>query len=170
MGPIWAYVSPLQIAAPPALVCANMRTSLARMNSYVESLAAQLVLGDVLLELRRRHGEWDLVAHWEQGELHHDLVLRLPEDDDREHPAILVIATNATGGVKEVYAFDEAPERDALWHYRCPEMVPYAKSLPGLRACARTGHWSDPRTILGAAPFAWLTPIGAERTQSTADA
>lgn len=118
------------------------------MHSYVESLAAQLVLGDVLHELRRRHSQWELVAHWEQGEHHHDLVIRLPNDAGAEHPAVLVIATNSNGGVKEVYAFDEVPERTALWHYRCPEIVQYVEPLPALLAAARTNHWLDPRALL----------------------
>lgn len=119
------------------------------MHTYVESLAAQLVLGDVLLELRRRHGQWDLVAHWEQGEHHHDLVIRLPESAEADYPKVLVIGTNSTGGVKEIYAFDEVPDRDALWHYRCPELVAYWEPLPVLRAAARTNHWLDPRALLG---------------------
>jgi hypothetical protein len=49
------------------------------MTLDVDRLARFLVLGPLLEEIGRRFGGYDLVAHWTQGEFHHDLVLRLPQ-------------------------------------------------------------------------------------------
>ncbi|MDD9940861.1 MAG: hypothetical protein OXU20_07495 [Myxococcales bacterium] len=118
------------------------------MDGYLESLANHLVLGDLLAELARRHGGWDLVAHWKQGEFHHDVVVRLPSKDGEAHPAVLVVATNCNGGVKEVLAFHEVPDRYALWHHRCPDEPEFrGQSIPIL-ASTRTDHWFDPCVLL----------------------
>ena len=45
----------------------------------IERLAETLDLGSLLGEVARRWGAYDLVAHWTQGEFHHDVVLRLPQ-------------------------------------------------------------------------------------------
>jgi hypothetical protein len=45
----------------------------------IDRLSQSLVLGSLLEDLTRRFGSYELVAHWKQGEFHHDVVLRLPE-------------------------------------------------------------------------------------------
>jgi hypothetical protein len=110
-------------------------------NAIVDALTLGAVL-DVLHE----HG-YELLAHWKQGEFHHDVVLRA---HDPQLPApILVVATNCNGGVKEVSFFDDVPEREALWHERCPDGEFVARPLPPLRARHRTVHWFDPCELLG---------------------
>jgi hypothetical protein len=70
-------------------------------------------------------------------------------DDPGELPgSILVVATNCNGGVKEVLAFDEVPDRYALWHFRCPENPEFDGLLPPLLQTARTTHWFDPCALL----------------------
>ena len=118
----------------------------------MESLARltrSLVLGDLLAELIRLHGGFELVEHWTQGEFHHDVVLRLPPGAlAAASPArsVLVVATNCNGGVKELLAFDEVPSRRALWDYRVGTSSAEAIQL---RGSARTLHWFDPRELLG---------------------
>jgi hypothetical protein len=118
------------------------------MRSYVDSLASHLILGDLLTELERRHGEWDLLAHWKQGEFHHDVVVGLKGQGDPAHPAVLVIATNCNGGVKEVLAFADVPDRYALWHHRCPEEPEFEGELIPILASSKTSHWFDPCALL----------------------
>ena len=48
------------------------------MQAYVEALSQHLVLGELLGALTALHGDWTLLAHWKQGEFHHDLVVALP--------------------------------------------------------------------------------------------
>jgi hypothetical protein len=115
----------------------------------VHSLAASLVLGALLDRVTQRYGSYDLVAHWTQGEFHHDVVLRLPEAATPHlGGCVLVVATNCNGGVKEVLAFDEVPQRAALWHERCPEVPEFEGALIPVRARARTSHWFDPCELL----------------------
>ena len=118
------------------------------MNAYLESLASHLVLGDLLGELTRRHGGWELIAHWKQGEFHHDVVVRVPTNDTDARPSVLVIATNCNGGVKEVLAFDDVPDRYALWHARCPEESEFHGELIPILASVQTHHWFDPCVLL----------------------
>ncbi len=113
----------------------------------VEALAAALDLGAVLELLQRRYGGYELVAHWQQGEFHHDVVVRVAERRDLPG-AVLVVSTNCNGGVKEVCCFADPPERDALWHARCPEVPDFAGEAPPLLAQARTLHWFDPCELL----------------------
>ena len=116
----------------------------------VESLAKALVLGSLLDEITNRFGAFDVVAHWTQGEFHHDLVLQLPEAALAEVPGrVLVVATNCNGGVKEVLCFEDLPERGALWHYRCPTSPEFTGVLPPLVGRAVTSHWFDPCELLG---------------------
>ena len=116
----------------------------------VESLAKALVLGSLLDEITNRFGAFDVVAHWTQGEFHHDLVLQLPEAALAELPGrVLVVATNCNGGVKEVLCFEDLPERGALWHYRCPTSLEFTGVLPPLVGRAVTSHWFDPCELLG---------------------
>ena len=114
----------------------------------IEELAQRLALGSLLEDLRRSFGGYEIVDHWQQGEFHHDLILRLAAPAALPG-SILVVATNCNGGVKEVLCFAEAPQRGALWHGRCPENPEFAGSLPPLLGAARTIHWFDPCELLG---------------------
>ncbi|HMF44531.1 MAG TPA: hypothetical protein VKQ32_27845 [Polyangia bacterium] len=111
------------------------------------ALSQQLGLGSLLAELTTRFGGYDLVDHWQQGEFHHDLVLRVPDGTPLPGPFLLV-ATNCNGGIKELLCFERAPERQALWHHRCPASPEFAGDLPPLLASARTVHWFDPCELL----------------------
>jgi hypothetical protein len=118
------------------------------MQAHVGQLAAHLALGSLLDFLVAEHGGYELLAHWKQGEFHHDVVLRV----DRRGAlpgAVLVIATNCNGGVKEVLCFGAPPDRYALWHARCPDNPEFSGELAPLLAEARTAHWFDPCELLG---------------------
>lgn len=117
----------------------------------VATLAGTLVLGSLLDEVRRACGGFELLAHWQQGEFHHDVLLEIPatRDGASELPgSFLVVATNCNGGVKEVLCFDQKPDRGALWKFRCPDNLEFAGTLPPIRAEARTTHWFDPCELL----------------------
>ncbi len=117
--------------------------------SPLPALARTLVLGSLLAEVNRRYGSYDLVAHWTQGEFHHDVVLRLPEVALQELPGrVLVVATNCNGGVKEVLCFADVPDRSALWHRRCPDVAGFAGELGPVLARSITEHWFDPCELL----------------------
>lgn len=107
----------------------------------VDTLAGTLGLDRLLGRL----GRYELVDHWSQGEFHHDVVVRT---DD----GVLVVATNCNGGIKEVVAFDEVPDRWALWADRCPDNTEFSArrttALPAVRARARTCHWFNPCELL----------------------
>ncbi len=119
------------------------------MDDHVDCLARFLVLGALLEELKRRFGGYDLVAHWTQGEFHHDLVLELPEAAASVLPGrILVVATNCNGGVQEVLSFTEVPDRHALWHHRCPDLPEFGGELGPILGRAVTEHWFDPCELL----------------------
>ena len=114
----------------------------------IEALASRMTLGDLLETVRAVHGAYQLVAHWKQGEFHHDVVVRLREPRGLPGP-VLVVSTNCNGGVKEVLCLDEVPDRDALWHHRCPDGDFRPTPLPPIRGLARTPHWFDPCELLG---------------------
>lgn len=110
-----------------------------------QRLADTLVLGSLLEEVRAVYGSYDLLAHWQQGEFHHDVLLSLTTNGA---PRFVVVATNCNGGVKEVLCFDELPTRLALWHWRCPASPEFTGDLHGLLGTARTTHWFDPCELL----------------------
>jgi hypothetical protein len=116
-------------------------------SGIVAELAAELSLGALLERLAREHGGYELAAHWQQGEFHHDVVVRV-----RERGAlpgdVVVVATNCNGGVKEVLVFDDVPDRWALWHHRCPENPEFAGTLGTILAREVTAHWFDPCVLL----------------------
>jgi len=115
----------------------------------VDRLAQSMVLGVLLDELAWRFGGYEVVAHWTQGEFHHDLVLKLPEAADDELPGrVLVVATNCNGGVKELLCLTEVPDRRALWHERCPSIPEFEGTLGPILARATTEHWFDPCDLL----------------------
>jgi hypothetical protein len=115
----------------------------------ITRIAQSLDLGSLLADVANRYGAYELVAHWTQGEFHHDVVLRLHESALRDLPArVLVVATNCNGGVKEVLNFDEVPDRWALWHHRCPNVADFSGEVPTILARAVTMHWFDPCELL----------------------
>ena len=111
----------------------------------IDALAQHLTLGSLLEAVRARCGGYDLVAHWTQGEFHHDVVLR--PNGDAGVP-VIVVSTNCNGGVKEVLGLAEEPDRDALWHARCPDGEFGDVALPEILGHARTVHWFDPCELL----------------------
>jgi len=113
----------------------------------VTELAGELMLGALLERVRARWG-YELVDHWQQGEFHHDTVVRVRRSSGELPGAILVVATNCNGGVKEVLCFGEVPDRQALWHSRCPDNAEFTGALPDVLAEARTMHWFDPCELL----------------------
>jgi hypothetical protein len=142
------------------------------VSDLVDRLAGCLVLGALLEEVASRFGGYEVVAHWTQGEFHHDVVLELPEAATAALPGrVLVVATNCNGGVKEVLCFGELPERRALWHHRCPELVsscpvPSGCGQPGefdgvlspILARSTTEHWFDPCELLAGDARSELRP------------
>jgi hypothetical protein len=129
------------------------------MDDPVAHLAQCLVLGALLDEVNRRFGGYDLVAHWTQGEFHHDVVLRLPASATSVlRGRVLVVATNCNGGIKEVLAFSDVPDRGALWHHRCPQIREFTGVLGPILARAVTEHWFDPCELLAADARSELRP------------
>jgi hypothetical protein len=126
------------------------------LQQEVERLAQTLVLGALLDEIRSRHRSYEVVAHWQQGEFHHDVVLAVDAH-------VLVVATNCNGGVKEVLAFAEAPDRWALWHWRCPDVADFSGELPPLLARATTTHHFDPCHLLAENARSELRPEARRR-------
>jgi hypothetical protein len=125
---------------------ATLRLSLSRTLS---SLARHLVLGALLEDVSKRYRSYELVAHWVQGEFHHDVILKLPEDARAELGGrFLVVATNCNGGVKEIICFAELPDRSALWHHRCPDIPEFSGVLPPILGRETTVHWFDPCELL----------------------
>jgi hypothetical protein len=114
----------------------------------VAELAGTLVLGALLERVRDRWGRYELVDHWQQGEFHHDAVVRVPDARGELPGEALVIATNCNGGVKEVLCFVDVPDRFALWHWRCPDNPEFTGHLPPVLAAATTAHWFDPCELL----------------------
>jgi hypothetical protein len=99
------------------------------MSALLRELADSMMLGSLLERLRDKLGGYELVDHWQQGEFHHDVVLRvrgrelLPGD-------FIVVATNCNGGVKEVLCLDELPDRMGLWQMRCPSNPEFVGEEP----------------------------------------
>jgi hypothetical protein len=114
----------------------------------VHELAGLLTLGAALDELRVRGGGYTLVDHRQQGEFHHDTVLRVDPLRAGLPGPIAIIATNCNGGIKEVLCFDRMPDRFSLWHARCPNNPEFSGELPLLLDSSRTHHWFDPCELL----------------------
>jgi hypothetical protein len=131
------------------------------MEGWTE-LGECLDLGAVLARLKEAHGGYELLAHHQQGEFHHDVVVRAVAPDALPGP-VLVVSTNCNGGVKELLAFDEPPTASALWHWRCPESPEFEGELPVLRATARTPHWFQPCELLTDEARSELLPEWRER-------
>ncbi|MBX3191288.1 MAG: hypothetical protein KF819_30100 [Labilithrix sp.] len=130
---------------------------------FVDALAKTLVLGALLDDLRVRFGGFELVDHWAQGEFHHDVVVRVRDDDGALPGPVLVVATNCNGGVKEVLCFDDPPARASLWALRCPENPEFDAPAAKPRARSETLHWFDPCELLRPDARSELLPEHRER-------
>jgi hypothetical protein len=124
----------------------------------VDRLAGCLLLGALLDELTARFGGYEIIAHWTQGEFHHDVVLRVPDKASALPGRVLVVATNCNGGVKEVLSFADVPDRAALWHHRCPRVPEFSGDLAPILARSVTEHWFDPCELLHADARSELRP------------
>jgi hypothetical protein len=116
----------------------------------VQRLAEERVLGALLERVRRDWGGYDLLLHHQQGEFHHDVIVRVSNAKPGLPGEYLVISTNCNGGVKEVLCFDAPVAPSALWHFRCPENADFSGAIPTILAFARTEHWFDPCELLTA--------------------
>jgi hypothetical protein len=114
----------------------------------LRALADECVLDSLLARLTAHHAAPTLVAHWHQGEFHHDYVLRVPGGTAALGADVLVVSTNCNAGVKEVLAIEDVPTRWALWRARCPDNPEFEGDLPPVLAVARTAHWFDPCGLL----------------------
>ena len=112
----------------------------------LQQLADTLSLKGVLDGLRVFG--WEHVDHWQQGEFHHDVIVRLKQKPPHIDGDVIVVSTNCNGGVKEVLCLGEVPDRWGLWHYRCPENPEFSGPTPDVIGFARTKHWFDPCDLL----------------------
>lgn len=116
-------------------------------NLRLEDLANCEDLDSLQRKLRSDHGGFDHLDHWQQGEFHHDHVLRVIAPGDLPG-SIVVVATNCNGSVKEVLCLAEVPGRWALWGWRVPENPEFEAEGVTVLAVARTSRWFDPRRLL----------------------
>ncbi|MBT9555727.1 MAG: hypothetical protein IV100_06835 [Myxococcales bacterium] len=117
------------------------------MDTLLDTLAKEGDLTSVLSALTRLGATATLKHVWDQGEFHHDVVLEYAATPARD-AAYLVVATNCNGGVKEVIAFKQIPDRWALWHWRCPDSPEFAGELPTRLGWSRTHRWFEPCVLL----------------------
>jgi hypothetical protein len=110
-----------------------------------------------LLEaLKAELGPVDLVAHWTQGEFHHDLVFTVPADAPALGDTALVVSTNCNGGVKELLCLAAVPDRFRLWQMRCPGNPDFQTLFDPNHPDApikvlgqvRSVHWFNPHRLL----------------------
>jgi hypothetical protein len=113
----------------------------------VEAIAQNLGLGALLFDLRVTFGGYEVLEHWQRGEFHHDLLLRVEPHGHLPGP-VLVVATNCNGGVKEVLCLESPPDEAALWHHRCPDAPEFSGAPPAILDQARTVHWFNPCALL----------------------
>lgn len=113
-----------------------------------DRLASCLTLGALLDTLRELATTYELVDHWQQGEFHHDVVLRVDPATAGLPGPVLVVATNCNGGVKELLCFSDLPDRGGLWRRRCPHNEEFEGACPEPLGEARTLHWFDPCELL----------------------
>jgi hypothetical protein len=114
----------------------------------LEGLVENLNFDAFLRTLETTIGPYEMVTHWQQGEFHHDFVLRVREHGDKLPSPWLVAVTNCNGGIKEILCVREQPERWGLWKMRVPEEPEFEGPPPELLASIRTVHWYDPRDFL----------------------
>lgn len=117
------------------------------MSNLLRELADTMMLGSLLDCLRANFETYELIDHWQQGEFHHDVVLRvqsrglIPGD-------YVVVATNCNGGVKEVLCLADLPNRLGLWKWRCPFNPEFVGPKPIILQRELTSHWFDPCDLL----------------------
>lgn len=116
--------------------------------SFLQELADTMALGSLLEYIQKHVGSYEILSHWKQGEFHHDLLLRVNTTNHSLAGPILVVATNCNGGVKEVLCFAEVPDRQALWHWRCPHNSDFSGPILPILDRAITHHWFDPCELL----------------------
>jgi hypothetical protein len=119
-------------------------------SALVEELAAKLVLGELLSEIAQRWGAYEFVDHWQQGEFHHDTILRVANSQGELPGPYLLVATNCNGGIKEVLCLESMPSRGGLWKLRCPASSEFVGEPPSILARSVTEHWFDPCALLQA--------------------
>jgi len=122
----------------------------------LQELANTLSLDALLSALRPYDPKH--VAHWQQGEFHHDYVLQLGRYPSQLPGSFLVVSTNCNGGVKELLCLSSPPERWGLWHARCPDNSEFTGEAPAVLASARTAHWFDPCEVLAGDAMSELRP------------
>lgn len=113
----------------------------------LQTLADQMLLDSLLGELGRCCQRYEILVHWQQGEFHHDLVIKA-EGLGELLGEVLVVSTNCNGGVKEVLCLRDVPDRWALWRWRCPDNPEFEGELGPVIGCARTSHYFDPCELL----------------------
>jgi len=101
---------------------------------------------------------WEELDHWQQGEFHHDVVLRLKSRPPELPGDIVIVSTNCNGGVKEVACFAAVPDRWGLWHWRCPDNPEFSGPAPAILQSVKTPHWFDPCSLLTATMRSELKP------------
>ncbi|MCP4498745.1 MAG: hypothetical protein GY822_02115 [Deltaproteobacteria bacterium] len=96
-------------------------------------VAAGGLPGLALDQLLKTCGTYELLEQWKQGGFYHDVVIRAYFPIGQlALSSLVIISTNCNGGVKEVLAFADLPDRYALWNARCPENDDFEGDLPHL--------------------------------------
>jgi hypothetical protein len=128
-------------------------------------LTPSLALTSLLGVFRQKYGGYKVLEHWKQGEFHHDIVVKVENTEPDIPGPVLVVSTNCNGGIKEVLCFREAPDRWALWHFRCPQIAEFSGELPPILGKTRTANWYDPCGLLGEDGPSELKPEFRRRTK-----
>jgi hypothetical protein len=113
----------------------------------MQYLIEDLNLGGLLEALRQYHEGYTLIDHWQQGEFHHDIIVKVKARNSLPGD-ILVISTNCNGGIKEILSLQDVPERYGLWHYRCPNNPEFEGNIPIILEEIKTIHWFNPCVLL----------------------
>lgn len=118
------------------------------MTSESKILTALEKSGDLSTAFRdlESFGGYEHLDHWQQGEFHHDHLLKVASTDSKE--CYVVIATNCNGAIKEILFFHELPKRWEIWGYRVPENTEFEKPTFEIISHIKTGIWFDPRRLL----------------------
>ena len=113
----------------------------------VDELARNLGLGSLLDDVRQQLGGYELLDHWQQGEFHHDLLLKVDPKGQLPGP-LLVVATNCNGGVKEVLCFRRRRPAGRCGTTAALTTRSSRGELPPVLERAHTVHWFDPCELL----------------------
>lgn len=122
------------------------------LTTIADRLGPQTLLEALKAEL----GPIELLAHWTQGEFHHDLIFAVPSTAPALAGRALVISTNCNGGVKELLCLTQPPDRFRLWRMRCPDNPDFQTLFDPdhpdapieMLGQVRTMHWFDPHRLL----------------------